>query len=161
MRDEVEGIVRGAVSRPLTDDELGRLKGLLSERAAIISLIEAVREQETHLAEESTRWFLVDHPDFARTHGFAWDKCVRDMRFFIRAVIAAMVLDDLGMLARFVKTYYIAAEEQVGITPQDVSDSFRTVRRIMRDLAPTLAVNPAPFELAIEAALNALGGNEI
>ncbi len=155
MRDEVEAIARGAISRPLTDDEFARLGELMSGRTATLALVGALREAETPIAEETTRRFLAEHPDFARKHGYAWDKCVRDMRFFIRAAIGAILLDDFAMLARFMRTYYIAAEEQVGITPDEVADSLRAMHAIC---LTTLGdgVDPSPFEEALNTALKVL-----
>lgn len=155
MNDDISSIARGAISRPLTDDEFARLGELIPERTAMLALVGALREAETFIAEETTRRFLGEHPDFARKHGYAWDKCVRDMRFFIRAAVGAILLDDFAMLARFMRTYYIGAEEQVGITPDEVADSLRAMHAVF---LATLAdgIDPSPFEEALNTALKVL-----
>lgn len=156
MKDEVESIVRGAISRPLTDDEFARLGDLMPGQAPILVLISALRESETFIAEETTRRFLAEHPEFSASHAYAWEKCVRDMQFFIRGAVAAILLEDMAMLARFMRTFYIAAEGQVGITPYEVADSLRAMHEVFLTTLSEV-VDPSPFEEALKVALNALG----
>lgn len=155
MSEEVESIVRGAISRPLTDDEFARLGELLPERAGMLALVGALREAETFIAEETTRRFLAEHPDFSANHAYAWEKCVRDMRFFIRGAVGAILLEDMAMLSRFMRVFYIAAEGQVGITPNEVADSLRLMHTVVLT-ALAEPVDPSPFEEALNTALKVL-----
>ncbi len=116
MTLEIREIVRHAVGRQLTAEELSQIETSGGpEVKARADSARAVYAKEDALADGALKVYFSRRKEFGKEHNYAYQKCRRDTVLFLRSLVLAGVSADHEMLITEVRTWFITILQTVSV----------------------------------------------
>ncbi len=92
------------------------------EEAAIRSVMEALQ---------------ANYPNYPKFHANGWAKCARDVQLVLRAMVSAMIVDDMSVLEDRVLYWLRSLLAAANLTPAIVRDAYTTLHNFYRQELPS------------------------